>query len=140
MMQKIIGVTELQRRFKAVFDEVVKQRTPYVLARGSRPEAALIPYDNFLRYQELEEKDREFQARWIELRERLAEQKDLTDEQIEAEVAAAVADVAEARAERRAKGGDEPSWPEELRFIRQRGKLPPGGAGLRWTRGELYDR
>ena len=39
-MQKIVGVTELQRRFRAIFDEVA-DKTPYILTRGSRPEAAL---------------------------------------------------------------------------------------------------
>ena len=56
-MQKIIGVTDLQRRFRAVFDEVAEKRIPYVLTRGSRPEAALLPYDEFLRFQEFQEKE-----------------------------------------------------------------------------------
>ena len=56
-MQKIIGVTELQRRFRAVFDEVAKKRVPYVLTRGSRPEAVLIPYEDFLRFQQVEESE-----------------------------------------------------------------------------------
>ena len=30
---------------------------PYVLTRGSRPEASLIPYADFLRYQQLQERD-----------------------------------------------------------------------------------
>jgi prevent-host-death family protein len=55
-MQKIIEVTDLQRRFLAVFDEVVEQHVPYVVTRGSRPEAALVPYENYLRFQELEER------------------------------------------------------------------------------------
>ena len=42
-MQKIIGVTELQRNFRAVFDEVARGHIPYILTRGSRPEAAIIP-------------------------------------------------------------------------------------------------
>lgn len=54
-MQKIIGVTEMQRKFRAVFDEVAKGHTPYVLTRGSRPEAALIPYETFLRLMEWQE-------------------------------------------------------------------------------------
>jgi prevent-host-death family protein len=57
-MQKIIGVTDLQRRFRAVLDEVVGQQVPYVLTRGSRPEAALVPYEDYLRFQELEERGR----------------------------------------------------------------------------------
>ncbi len=54
-MNKIIGVTELQRRFRFVFDEVVKQRIPYVLTRGSRPEAVLLPYDEYLRFTQADE-------------------------------------------------------------------------------------
>jgi len=49
-MDKIIGVTELQRKFRAVFEEVVKKHTPYILTRGSRPEAVLIPYEQYLRF------------------------------------------------------------------------------------------
>ncbi len=49
-MNKIIGVTELQRKFRTVFDEVVKRHTPYILTRGSRPEAVLISYEQYLRY------------------------------------------------------------------------------------------
>jgi len=49
-MNKIIGVAELQRKFRAVFDEVVYKHTPYVLMRGNRPEAVLIPYDQYQRF------------------------------------------------------------------------------------------
>lgn len=56
-MQKIIGVTDLQRNFRAVFDEVTNEQTPFVLTRGSRPEAVLIPYTDYLRYQQLQEAD-----------------------------------------------------------------------------------
>jgi prevent-host-death family protein len=55
IMQHIIGVTELQRNFRAVFDKVARENTPYVLTRGSRPEAALIPYETFLQLLELQE-------------------------------------------------------------------------------------
>ncbi len=91
-MQKVIGVTELQRRFRAVFDEVAKQGVFYVLTRGSRPEAVLIPYDTFLRYQELEEKD--VLARFDRLLARMAERNtDRTDEEVAADVEAALAEV-----------------------------------------------
>jgi prevent-host-death family protein len=56
-VQRIIGVTELQRRFRAVFDEVAHKRVPYVLTRGSHPEVVMVPYEDFLRWQELEEKE-----------------------------------------------------------------------------------
>ena len=49
MVMRIIGVTELQQRFKAIFDEVREERVPYVLTRGSRPEAVLLPYEEYER-------------------------------------------------------------------------------------------
>ena len=57
MQQKIIGVTELQRRFRQFFDQVAKKNTLIILTRGSRPEAALIPYEDYLRLQELKESE-----------------------------------------------------------------------------------
>ncbi len=70
-MQRIIGVTELQRRFRPFFDEVVRKRIPLILTRGSRPEAVLIPYEDFLRYQELQES--EVLAHFDQVWNRLAE-------------------------------------------------------------------
>jgi prevent-host-death family protein len=57
IMQKIVGVTELQRRFRAIFDEVVRKQTPVILTRGSRPEAVLISYQDYLRFQEIQESE-----------------------------------------------------------------------------------
>lgn len=54
-MNKIIGVTDLQRKFKKVFDEVAEEHVPYVLTRGSRPEAVLIPYEQYLKYVQVDE-------------------------------------------------------------------------------------
>jgi prevent-host-death family protein len=91
-MQRIIGVTELQRRFRSIFDEVAKEHVPYVLTRGSRPEAALIPYEEFLRYQELREQD--VFARFDALMARMAEQNAaIPEEEVEADVAAAQAEL-----------------------------------------------
>lgn len=56
-MQKIIGTTDLQRNFRTIFDEVAKDSVPYILTRGSRPEAALVPYADYLRFQELMEQN-----------------------------------------------------------------------------------
>lgn len=55
-MSNIIGVTDLQRKFRPIFDEVARHNQSYILTRGSRPEAALIPYEAFLRLQQLQEK------------------------------------------------------------------------------------
>lgn len=56
-MNKVVGVTTLQRNFRAIFDEVARDKIPYVLTRGSRPEAVLIPYDEYLRFQQLREQE-----------------------------------------------------------------------------------
>jgi prevent-host-death family protein len=77
-MQRIIGVTELQRRFRSVFDQVSEENVAYVLTRGSRPEAALISYEEFLRFQALQE--REVMARFDRLVARMAEQNAAADE------------------------------------------------------------
>jgi len=70
-MQKIIGVTELQRKFRSFFESVVRKRTPLILTRGSRPEAVLISYEDYLRYQQMEES--EVLARFDKVWDRLAE-------------------------------------------------------------------
>ena len=54
-MDKIIGVTELQRNFRAIFDDVVHRQVPYVLARGSRPEAVLLPYEQYVKFSQANE-------------------------------------------------------------------------------------
>lgn len=70
-MQRIIGVTELQRQFRSFFEDVVRKRIPLVLTRGSRPEAVLIPYEDYLRYQQMQES--EVLARFDRAWKRLAE-------------------------------------------------------------------
>lgn len=56
-MDKIIGVTEFQRKFKAVFDEVAKDRVAYILTRGSRPEAVMIPYAQYQKFIRMDESE-----------------------------------------------------------------------------------
>jgi prevent-host-death family protein len=91
-MQKIIGVTEIQRNFRTVFDEVAKEHIPYVLTRGSRPEAALIPYETFLRLLELQEE--EVLTRFDRLAARIATHNEVySEEEITADGAAALAEV-----------------------------------------------
>ena len=76
---RIIGVTELQQRFKAIFDEVREERVPYVLTRGSRPEAVLLPYEEYERLERLDEKDVVY--RFDRLLERTRRHSEGTDEQ-----------------------------------------------------------
>ena len=56
-MREIIGVTELLRRFCSFFDKVARERTTIVSTRGSRPEAALIPYEDYLRFRQIQESE-----------------------------------------------------------------------------------
>lgn len=87
-MQRIIGVTELQRKFRPFFESVVRKRTPLILTRGSRPEAVLIPYEDFLRYQQMEES--EVLARFDRVWDRLARlNADISEEEVAADIEAA---------------------------------------------------
>ncbi len=84
-MQQIVGVTELQRRFRSFFDQVVRKRTPIVLTRGSRPEAALIPYEDYQRFQQMQEVEvlARFDQVWTRLDELNAE---FSDEEIASDI------------------------------------------------------
>ena len=87
-MDKIIGVTELQRRFRAVFDEVAERGIPYILTRGSRPEAVLLPYEEYRRFRELKESD--LLDRFDRLVDRMAAQNlQFSEEEVEADIRAA---------------------------------------------------
>ena len=91
-MYRVIGVTELQRRFRPIFDQVARENIPYVLTRGSRPEAALISYEEFLRFMRLQEQ--QVLARFDQLVARMAEQNAaVSEEQVADDVAAAQAEV-----------------------------------------------
>lgn len=87
-VQKIIGVTDLQRHFRNVLDDVVKGRHPYVLTRGSRPEAVLISYEDFARMEQLQENN--VLARFERLREKMATHNaDFSDEEVQQDAAEA---------------------------------------------------
>ncbi|RJP50318.1 MAG: type II toxin-antitoxin system Phd/YefM family antitoxin [Anaerolineaceae bacterium] len=98
-MDQIIGVTELQRRFRAVFDDVTRNRIPYILMRGSKPQAVLIPYEEYIKYQtwERESENQRYERVMRRMQELNAH---YSDEEIEADVEAAIQEV---RAERRAR-------------------------------------
>lgn len=91
-MQKVVSVTELQRNFQAIFDEVTTENTPYILTCSSRPEAVLISYEEFLQWQAMREQ--EVLARSDALMTRMAEQNGrFSDEEI-------MSDIENAREER----------------------------------------
>jgi len=92
VIQRIIGVTDLQRRFKSVLDDVTKSGVPYVLTRGSRAEAALLPYAEYERLQALHEKEVVFQL--DRLLQRMRQQNsDRSEEEVERDLARARAEV-----------------------------------------------
>jgi prevent-host-death family protein len=91
-MEKAICVTELRGSLEEVIEEVAEEHIPYVLTRGDRPRAVLVPYEDFLRFRRLDEGQvvRRFQA----LRARLAKATaDLTEEEVAVEVEAARAEL-----------------------------------------------
>jgi prevent-host-death family protein len=94
-MQKIIGVTELQRNFRAVFDEVARDNMPYVLTRGSRPEAAIISYNEFTQF--LAWREQEVLAEFDRAMQRMAERNaNFSDDEIAADVEQAITEVRKA--------------------------------------------
>jgi prevent-host-death family protein len=98
-MQRIIVVTDLQRRFRAILDEVIEEHVPYVLTRGSRPQAALIPYEEFARF--LAWKEQEVLGEFDRVMARLAEQNaNYGEDEVAADVEAAVTEVRVAPAKR----------------------------------------
>ncbi|MCX5970082.1 MAG: type II toxin-antitoxin system Phd/YefM family antitoxin [Coprothermobacterota bacterium] len=87
-MQKIIGVTEFQRRFRPFFEDVVRKRIPLVLTRGSRPEAVLISYEDYLRFQQIQES--EVLGRFDQVWARLAKANEaVSDQELAADIEAA---------------------------------------------------
>ena len=92
-MNRIIGVTELQRQFRRIFEEVANNRVPYVLTRGSRPEAALIPYEDYLKLQQAQEA--QVEARMARLVAKMSElNAAFSDEEIEADLREADREIA----------------------------------------------
>jgi PHD/YefM family antitoxin component YafN of YafNO toxin-antitoxin module len=91
-MQKKVAVAELGERFRAVFKEVTENRIEYVVTRGQKPEAILVPYDEFQRL--LKHSDDEVLRRFDEVRARIRERTaGLSEEEIAADVAAARAEL-----------------------------------------------
>jgi prevent-host-death family protein len=91
-MNKIIGVTDLQRQFRKTFDEVADEHVPYVLTRGSRPEAVLIPYEQYLRFIRADEEG--ILKRFDELLARMTVANGrFSEEEVAKDVSAAVRDV-----------------------------------------------
>jgi PHD/YefM family antitoxin component YafN of YafNO toxin-antitoxin module len=101
-MDQIIGVTELQRRFRAVFDDVTKNRIPYILMRGSKPQAVLIPYDEYIKYRKFT--DEEADLKFDEMMKRLSVlNARIPDEEVERDVEEAIQEVRRLKRQRQGK-------------------------------------
>ena len=46
-LPKFIGITELRNSVRSVFDRLAKDRGPIVVIRGSKPEAVIVPYQDY---------------------------------------------------------------------------------------------
>lgn len=101
-MNQMIGVTELQRRFRAVFDDVTKNGIPYILMRGSKPEAVLIPYEQYMKYKKFSDEDanQKFDAMVKRLSELNAK---YSDEEVERDVEEAIQEVRKLRRQKKEK-------------------------------------
>ena len=102
-MNQIIGVTELQRRFRSVFDDVTKKGIPYVLTRGSKPEAVLLPYEEYVKFKRLS--DEEANQKFDAMMERLGKlNAKFSDDEISADVDEAIREVRNLRRQKVAGG------------------------------------
>ncbi len=101
-MNQMIGVTELQRRFRAVFDDVTKNGVPYILMRGSKPEAVLIPYEEYVKYKKFSDEDanQKFDAMVKRLSELNAK---YSDEEVERDVEEAIQEVRKLKRKKKEK-------------------------------------
>src|SRR2546423_12814132 len=87
-MDKIIGVTELQRNFRNVLDDVVDQKASYIHTRGSRREAVLISYEQYRQF--VAGNSNDVLARIERLLAKMARENELySDEQVGADLAEA---------------------------------------------------
>ncbi|HYN19473.1 MAG TPA: type II toxin-antitoxin system Phd/YefM family antitoxin [Thermoanaerobaculia bacterium] len=92
-MHKTIRTAELEQDLRSVLREVAESHVSCVVTDQDEPEAVLVPYDEYLKFQKLQQKG--VWERIDRLRERMAQQNaGLTDEEIAADVEAARQEVA----------------------------------------------
>lgn len=91
-MEKIIGTTELQRNFREVVDEIAEGGQPYIVTRGGRAEAVLVPYEEYTRLKAAAERDVVYEIDQVLNRMR-RRHSDLTEDEVAADVARARAEL-----------------------------------------------
>jgi prevent-host-death family protein len=88
MTSKTIGVRELQGSIEEVCEDVARMHVPYVVTQGSEPQAVLVPYAEFLRFQKFQASD--VLPRFDRALARMAARNaGFSDEEVAADVAAA---------------------------------------------------
>ncbi len=91
-MQKTVAVSDLGKRFRAVFKEVTENHVPYVVTRGENPEAVLVPYEDFQHL--LKQSDDAMLRRFDEARARIRQRTaEISEDEIAADIAAARAEL-----------------------------------------------
>jgi prevent-host-death family protein len=92
-MHKTIRTAELEQDLRSILREVAESHVSCVVTDQDEPEAVLVPYDEYLKFQKLQQEG--VWERIDRLRERMAKQNaGLTDEEIAADVEAARQEVA----------------------------------------------
>lgn len=92
-MPKTVAVAELGERFLAVLDEVAADHVPYVVTREQRPEAVVVPYEEFQRY--LRHSESEIVRRFDDARARIhLRTAPFSEDEISADVEAARSELA----------------------------------------------
>lgn len=87
-MLKKIAIAELAQRIQTVLEDITSQHAEYVLLQGDQPQAAVVPYDEFCRFQDFRESA--IRRRWDRLLDRMAERNArFSEEEVAAEVEAA---------------------------------------------------
>ena len=56
-MQQIVGLGEFQRKLQSFFNLVVESQQPLIIVSGLNPKAVLIAYEDFVRYQQLQDNE-----------------------------------------------------------------------------------
>ena len=54
-MNHVVRVTEFRQRFKTMLDRVSRDKQALIVTRNHRPEVVLIPYEEFVRFQQFQE-------------------------------------------------------------------------------------
>jgi prevent-host-death family protein len=93
-MHRTIRILDLEQSVREVLEEVKKEHVPYILTEGSRPEAVIVPYDEFLKLQKFRELDvlSRFDEVWARMGTYNAR---VSEDEIEEDVAAARRDLSQ---------------------------------------------